>query len=171
MGLFAASLTVTATGSAAYHAALSFDAQSPDVLGMYLTAGGDLLRPRRNTEGRELAAACLARLLGLRHGGGLGAGHGARPPSLVVRSASDPRDHPRNGRTTALRSRPRRDSLVFFAGVAVFAAAFLSWWLDQSLLLCWPTWPLQGHAIWHLLGAAASGLLIVYYAREWSLHS
>lgn len=70
-----------------------------------------------------------------------------------------------------LRSRPRRDSRIFFAGVAVFAAAFLSWWLDQSLLLCWPTSPLQGHAIWHLLGAAPSGLLIVYYAREWSLHS
>lgn len=72
--------------------------------------------------------------------------------------------------TGPLRSRPRGDTRIFLAGNTVFAAAFLIWWLDQSLLLCSPTSPLQGHATWHLLGAVAAWLLFVYYTREWRLH-
>lgn len=170
MGLFAVSLTVTAMGSAAYHAALTFDAQFLDVLGMYLTAGVMIFyavaRARKDRSWRRhawlgygayvtVAAVALVVVPDLRRWL-----FGVLLILGITLEVAGP-----------LRSRPRGDIRIFFAGVALFAAAFLIWWLDQSLLLCWPTSPLQGHAIWHLLGAAASGLLFVYYAREWSLHS
>jgi len=54
----------------------------------------------------------------------------------------------------------------FYAGFALFATAFLIWGLDISKTICNPHSPLQGHAVWHLLGAVAAGFLYLYYASE-----
>jgi len=54
----------------------------------------------------------------------------------------------------------------FYAGFAVFASAFLIWVLDISKTVCSPHSPLQGHAVWHLLGAVATAFLYLYYASE-----
>jgi dihydroceramidase len=56
-------------------------------------------------------------------------------------------------------ARPRRH-LVLAAGL--FALAFLAWTLDATGAWCDPTSPLQGHALWHLGGAAAAGVLYVH---------
>lgn len=48
-------------------------------------------------------------------------------------------------------------------GTALFALAWLIWIGDQAGWLCSPQSWLQGHAAWHLLGAAAVWMLYKYY--------
>lgn len=50
--------------------------------------------------------------------------------------------------------------------LAVFAAAFGIWILDIKGILCWPDSLFQGHAIWHVLCAAAAGFIYLYYRSE-----
>jgi hypothetical protein len=44
--------------------------------------------------------------------------------------------------------------------------SFVVWILDTYKLLCYPESVFQGHAIWHLGGAAAAWLLYLYYRSE-----
>jgi hypothetical protein len=44
--------------------------------------------------------------------------------------------------------------------------AFVIWMLDITKILCNPNSWLQGHALWHLLGAVAGGFLYLYYRSE-----
>ena len=50
------------------------------------------------------------------------------------------------------------------ASLATFAVAYGVWLLDQSAL-CDPQFWLQGHAVWHVLGAVAALLLTVHWRR------
>lgn len=52
------------------------------------------------------------------------------------------------------------------AGFLLLAVAYVIWILDITKILCDPQSPLQGHAIWHILGAVAVWLLYRYYASE-----
>lgn len=66
-------------------------------------------------------------------------------------------------------ARPMRRGVrggLLLAAVAANAAAFGIWIADQTRLLCAPDSFVQGHAVWHLLGAAAVALSYVYYAGE-----
>ncbi|MBI4370029.1 MAG: ceramidase domain-containing protein [Elusimicrobia bacterium] len=51
---------------------------------------------------------------------------------------------------------------------AVFAiiSAYACWWLDIKKIACAPKTWLQGHALWHILGAASAGFLFLYYKSE-----
>lgn len=51
----------------------------------------------------------------------------------------------------------------FVAGIAVFAAAYAVWLLDNGRVLCEPASLVQGHAAWHVLGAVATWLLFLHY--------
>lgn len=51
-------------------------------------------------------------------------------------------------------------------GLAIFALAYGIWILDNSRVVCDPASILQGHALWHLLGAVATVCLFRYYASE-----
>ncbi len=51
-------------------------------------------------------------------------------------------------------------------GIILLAVAFAIWILDQARIVCFETSLVQGHAIWHLLGAASVWLLYQYYASE-----
>jgi hypothetical protein len=72
----------------------------------------------------------------------------------------------------ALELRVRRTRAAVVDGrwltVAVLALAigFAAWILDITRTACAPWSVLQGHALWHLAGAAASLLLFRYYASE-----
>ncbi len=50
--------------------------------------------------------------------------------------------------------------------LALFALAYLVWILDNQRLLCSPESLLQGHAFWHIAGAAAAWWLFLYYRSE-----
>jgi hypothetical protein len=67
------------------------------------------------------------------------------------------------------RRRPEIDRRYLAAALACFAAGAALWALDGTLLPCQPAWPIQWHAIWHLLSAAAGGFLYAYYLSERSL--
>ena len=49
-------------------------------------------------------------------------------------------------------------------GLGLLVTAYALWLLDQAGVLCDPTSWLQGHAAWHVLGAAAGWCL----ARHWA---
>lgn len=54
----------------------------------------------------------------------------------------------------------------YFAGLVANAIAFMIWIFDQNGQLCAPDSLLQGHAIWHLLGALALWFAFLYYRSE-----
>jgi hypothetical protein len=57
------------------------------------------------------------------------------------------------------------DGRYAVAAGATMALAF-GIWIATNAGMCDPTSPLQGHAVWHLLGAVAAYLLFRYYASE-----
>jgi hypothetical protein len=66
-------------------------------------------------------------------------------------------------------ARPLRTGVqarYYLIGMALTALAFAIWNLDQKGLVCQPASLLQGHAIWHLLGAIATWLSFRYYCSE-----
>ncbi len=66
-------------------------------------------------------------------------------------------------------ARPLRPGARFgyyLTGLLAMAAAFGLWILDQNGVLCAPRSLLQGHAIWHALGATSLWLTFSYYRSE-----
>ena len=62
--------------------------------------------------------------------------------------------------------RPQVQTGYYVAGLISNIVAFTIWNLDQRGQLCSPESPLQGHAIWHLLGALALWFAFCYYRSE-----
>ncbi len=54
----------------------------------------------------------------------------------------------------------------YFAGILIKATAFAIWNLDQHGTVCAPESIMQGHAVWHVLGATALWLTFLYYRSE-----
>jgi len=66
-------------------------------------------------------------------------------------------------------ARPLRPGVrlpLYLYGLLANAVAFAIWNLDQHGLVCSPASLIQGHAIWHLLGAVSMGLCFAYYRSE-----
>jgi hypothetical protein len=66
-------------------------------------------------------------------------------------------------------ARPLRPDIkprLFAMGIALQATAFAIWILDQNGTLCSGSSLIQGHAIWHLLNAAALWCNYLYYRSE-----
>jgi hypothetical protein len=66
----------------------------------------------------------------------------------------------------ARRRRPGVKTIYYGMGIATKAAAFGIWNLDQHGLVCAPESLVQGHAVWHLLGATALWFTFLYYRSE-----
>ena len=54
---------------------------------------------------------------------------------------------------------------AIYAGLAVMVVAYGIWLLDQTPAFCNPGSLVQGHAIWHMLGAVAAFLVFIHYRR------
>ena len=66
----------------------------------------------------------------------------------------------------ARRWRPEARISLYLGGLVATAVAFGIWILDQNGVACSPHSLLQGHAIWHLLGATSLWLSFKYYRSE-----
>ena len=152
---FAGATLMVGLGSAFFHASLTFWAQTADVLGMYLVATFLLLESLSRQHRWSVAtsnrlfvignAALLALLVGVpalrRYVFG----------ALVLAVLwSEFTNRQRGIVTTSARG--------FATAIGVLALGFTVWILDITHVLCAPSSPWQGHAFWHLCGAASAWL-------------
>lgn len=161
--LYAGALVLIGLGSWLYHASLTFVGQWFDVMGMYLLGTFLCLYAAARLGllgGRPFAwayvsincslgviliiAPQLRRLIF----GGMIAG------AVILEAA------------VHLRRRPVIRGRYFTAALACMVVAYGIWTLDNLRLLCWPSSWFQGHALWHVLTAAAAWLVYLYYRSE-----
>jgi hypothetical protein len=64
------------------------------------------------------------------------------------------------------KANPRIEVKWLRLGVSLLAIAYIIWILDNTRTLCFETSLLQGHAVWHLLGAVSVWSLHRYYVSE-----
>lgn len=64
------------------------------------------------------------------------------------------------------RKKPRIIATRLHAALGLFGIAYLIWIFDNNRMMCDPTSLIQGHAVWHILGAISVGLLYLYYFSE-----
>lgn len=154
---------VVGVGSALLHSTLTLWGQFFDVAGMYLVSGFGLTYAlaRWRAWSRATAIGFYTGLLGL-----LLVVLVAMPEirrevfNLVMLAAV--------GAELAL-ARPRRMGVkvsLFLAGIAANLVALTIWVLEQREPWCRPEAWIQGHAVWHLLGALALWLTFLYYRSE-----
>jgi hypothetical protein len=161
--VYGIALVVIGLGSAFYHASLTIAGQFVDVMGMYLLACFILLyNVSRLTalNGKTFVLACLALNLVLAY-------VLLEFPALrryifgaIVIAALLPEYRVRK------QKKPQINGFFLQAAWWILIVAFTIWTLDITKVLCNPNSWLQGHALWHLLGALAAGLLYLYYRSE-----
>ena len=161
--LFATSAFLVGVTSAFYHASLTFLGQSLDVQSMYLVVAlalavnVDALRPGKPKLflplylGLNVALGALLVWVPEFRRFGFGGGIAA----VVVTEVAL--------RRRGLRDWPLRPLLV---AIALQAVAFIIWNLDRTHTVCDPMFPIQGHAVWHTLGALASYALWRYFRKS-----
>lgn len=160
---YGATAIFVGVGSALLHSTLTLWGQFFDVAGMYLVSGFGLtyaLARWRNwsrAEAIRFYAGLLVVLLALL----LAMPEIRREVFNVVMLGAV-------GAELAL-ARPRRPGVrvnLFLAGIAANLIALTIWVLEQREPYCRPDALIQGHAVWHLLGAVALWLTFLYYKSE-----
>ncbi|MFN0179688.1 MAG: ceramidase domain-containing protein [Gemmatimonadales bacterium] len=151
---YAAALTVIGLGSAFFHASLSFVGQTIDVLGMYLlvtlvaVTAAERLRLVTSTGASRLywttnlvLAAVLVTLPTARR---------LIFAALALLAIGL--------EWSAAKRTPNQARPYLIGAIGALGLGFLFWTLDLTGTLCRPDSILQGHAIWHGLGALAAAL-------------
>lgn len=160
---YSAALVVIGLGSIFYHASLTFAGQFFDVMGMYLLATFIVLyNVARLTTLNEKTFAGSYLLFNLILAYFLLNFPLYRRVIFAGLIAT--------GLLTEYVLRKRRrieiNGVFLTAAVTTLFVAFVIWALDYMRIACDPESWLQGHAVWHILGAAAAGLLFLYYRSE-----
>lgn len=143
---YALLMAVIGIGSAYYHAHLDFIGQTIDVAGMYLLVTFVLLAVLKRTRKYFLAYFLIGNAV------------------LISISVSVPalRRYIFAVLVLALIVTLWKQNLLnkyFWASFWVMVVAFIIWTLDVTNIWCWSDSILQGHAIWHILGAVSAVLL------------
>lgn len=156
--LFITALVLVGLGSAFYHASLTFVGQVADVSGMYLVATFMLLH-RLGPRWKLSPAGAVFGFIGMN--AALMAAQVMAPSSrrlvfaLLLLSALG---------LEGVSAKAGRGWLG--GGAALMAMAFVIWTLDRERLVCAPESVLQGHALWHVLGAVATVCLFRCYEAD-----
>lgn len=154
---------IVGVGSALLHATLSLWGQFADVLGMYLVSGFSLVYAltsifglKRNKAAIYYVLLCTILAIIL-----IMAPEVRRWLFLVILIIALVAE--------IAFARPMRMGVklryILLANLALIVA-FGIWTLDQQQIICIPTSWLQGHAVWHFLGAASLFLTSRYYRSE-----
>lgn len=156
--LLVGSLVAVGLGSAFYHASFTFVGQILDVSGMYFVASFMLLH-RGVAAGRKLPVGIV-------------------PAFLVVNAILMAAQVTTPGLRRTLFGLLIVSAVAFewrmtsagrkwlLSGAALLGVAFAIWVLDRERIVCDPSSPLQGHAVWHVLGALAAACLYRSYEAE-----
>jgi hypothetical protein len=159
-GLYASAALLIGIGTTFYHASLTFWGQTADVFGMYLLATflvlynlarstrvSPALAARLYLVGNTLLVALLVGVPAARRWA----------VGVLILAALLLEVAARRGEAVVMRTR------LFMLAVCSLALGFFVWVLDITRTLCAPYSWLQGHAVWHLAGAAAVWLVFLYY--------
>ena len=65
-----------------------------------------------------------------------------------------------------IKDKPQINVRLLQIGISLLAGAYIIWILDNTRTICFERSLLQGHAIWHLLGAVSVVFLHRYYLSE-----
>jgi dihydroceramidase len=65
-----------------------------------------------------------------------------------------------------MKAKPRIETRWLRIGIGLLALAYIIWILDNTRLVCFSDSLVQGHAIWHILGAVSVLFLHRYYVSE-----
>jgi len=158
--LFWLAASLIGLGSAFYHATLTLVGQTFDVVGMYLLATLLLLWSVQPRLQWRVTQRVIAYVLG----------NAALLALLIV--VPEVRRYVFAGLMLAilllqrrtrrtLRSRQSPQFLVWAVGLLL--VGFAVWITDITKTLCDPTSAFQGHAVWHVLGAASSFMIYKHY--------
>lgn len=154
---------IVGLGSALLHATLTLWGQFLDVLGMYLVGSFLLVRAlsrwRRIPDGR--AIALYAALCGLLVAVLIMLPEVRRWLFAVLLILAILVEL-----VFARPLRPGARLAYYLGGICAMVVAFGFWILDQQGVVCAPHSLLQGHAVWHALGATSLWLSFSYYRSE-----
>lgn len=160
MNVFAFAMAVIGFGSAFYHASLSFIGQFFDVMGMYLIATYVIVfavgRLRTLTRGQFVALYLAMNAV-------LAWGLWQFPAARRYAFAAVLLAGLATESLARARSAHKPDGRKLVTAVVLLTVAFIIWILDITHIVCAPESILQGHALWHILGAASSWQLFRYY--------
>ncbi len=162
--VFSITMTFIGVSSFFYHGSLSFIGQFLDIFSMYIFGTllilGALLRRRSVTMRKAIVIFIVANIV-------LGLLQYFYPearrilfalillPGIVLEFLPATA----GGKFTISRMK------YLLIGLGSLVIAYAVWLLDQNNIVCWPDSLIQGHAIWHILTAFASFMIILHYIR------
>lgn len=154
---------IIGVGSAFYHASLTFIGQFFDVFGMFLLAAFLLVYALERMWNLRLATTLSLYLIFnlILSWLQIAIPETRRYAFAIVLIAALILEY-----YYRVKSKPQIEVRWLRLGMSLLTVAYIIWILDNTRLVCFETSLIQGHAIWHILGAVSVLFLHRYYVSE-----